>query len=381
MRRRTLLGGLAAAGVGAAALPLLLRQPDESSGPGFKLLLAGDIHFGENYASSGRRIARRYGYDHSFENLRALIGRADYVVANMETPATDLPQRTVEGRRFLHQTSATEAPAALKRNGIRAVSLANNHAMDYGAQGLNDTLESLHRHGLATFGAGQRLEDAAKPLLLRLPSDGGRPRHLAIFGMFEYRPEYDAQYDFYATGATGGVATIDVERFRQLVRRYREQFEDLYVIAFPHWGKNYAWRVRSQIALGRGLIDAGADLVVGHHGHNFQEVERYQGKWILYGIGNFIFNSAGRFAEFDGVPPYGLAVELDFPRSGTGNKIARLYPIMSDNERTNFQPAIPEAQEAERSIRHLLSRSGISASRSALEIAADPLGAHLSLSL
>jgi len=379
MRRRALLGGLAAAGVGAASLPFLFGSEKKGADPGYKLLLAGDIHFGENY-SQGRRVAREHGYDHSFQNLRSLIDRADYVIANMESPATDLPPRTVEGRRFLHQTSATDAPSALRRNGIRAVNLANNHSMDYGSEGLNDTLSSLSKIGLATFGAGQGIEDADKPLLLQLPSNRNPPRHLAIFGMFEYRTEFDAQHHFYATRENSGVATLDIGRFRRLVEGYRKQFEDLYVIAFPHWGRTYAWRAQSQKVLGHQLIDAGADLVIGHHGHNLQEIERYQGKWIVYGIGNFIFNTIGRFSEF-GVPAYGLAVELEFPTTDKGDTTARLYPIIADNKRTNFQPAVAEGAEADSLVRHLLARSGISASRSGLEISADSLGGHLSLTL
>ncbi|MDQ4086513.1 MAG: CapA family protein [Pseudomonadota bacterium] len=376
MNRRAFLGAAGALGIAAAATPFLLhRRP--IAGPGYRLFLGGDVHHGENYVRSGRRIAAQYGYDHSFTHVRPLIARAHYALVNMETPATSIEQSPLTGKHFLHRTHPEEAPAALARHGIRAGGLANNHSMDYGAQGLLDTFAALLRHRIRIFGAGRNLAEAEIPLTLRIPTAGERRQHVAVFGMFEYRADFDLAHNFYATPSRPGVAKIDVRRFEQLVRTYRDRFENLYVIAFPHWGKNYAWRTPEQRELGRGLIDAGADIVFGHHGHNFQEIERYRGKWIFYGIGNFIFNSFGRWTEFPTMPPYGLLVEMDFALDGSRNPIARLYPILVDNPRTNYQPRIPEDREAMGALRRLLIRSELSLGRSDLDVARDELGVHL----
>lgn len=379
MNRRAFLGAAGALGIAAAATPFLLqRRP--AAGPGFRLFLGGDVHHGENYVRSGRRVAAEFGYDHSFAYLQPLISRANYAVVNMETPATALEQSPVTGKHFLHRTNPDEAPAALARHAIRAVGLANNHTMDFGPQGLLDTFAALQRHRIRIFGAGRNLAEAEIPLTLRIPS-AGEPRHVALFAMFEHRPAPDPAHDFYATPSRPGVAKIDARRFEQLVRSYRERFENLYVIAFAHWGRNYAWRTPEQRELGRRLIEVGADTVIGHHGHNYQEIERYRGKWIFYGIGNFIFNSWGRWSEFPTMPRYGLPVELDFALDGSRDPLARLYPILVDNARTNFQPRIPDEGEAADALRRLLARSELSAGRSDLDLARDELGVHLRMEL
>jgi hypothetical protein len=376
------MAGAGALGVAAAAAPFFYWNREADPRPaGFRLLLAGDVHHGENYVNTGRRIAAEYGYDHPFQRLRPLLQRANYVVANMETPATDLTVSPLTDKHYVHRTSPAEAPPAYARNGIRAVGLANNHSMDYGAAGIIHTFDALRANGIRLFGAGPDLAEAEKPLILRIPSAGGPPRHVAVFAMFEYRPDFDGQHSFYATPARPGVAKIDPARFEELARTAREKYENLLVVAFAHWGKNYAWRSPAQAQMGRALIEAGADLVLGHHGHNFQEIERYRGKWILYGIGNFLFNSLGRFKEFGNLPPYGLGVELDFPPGGSGEILARLYPLLVDNTRTNYQPHIPAAAEARQALMTLLERSELSLGRSKLDLAADALGPHLVLTI
>jgi hypothetical protein len=380
MNRRLFLGGAGALAAAAAAAPFLLgRSP--AARPGFRLFLGGDVHFGENYVRTGRQIAARFGYDHSFANLRPLIGRSHYAVVNMETPATSLEQSPVVGKHYLHRTDPAQAPAALARQRIRAVGLANNHSLDYGVQGLLDTFGALQRSGIRIFGAGRNIAEAEIPLTLRIPTTGERRQHVALFAMFEHRPPPDPSHNFYATEMRPGVAKIDPARFERLVRSYRERFENLYVIAFPHWGRNYAWRTPEQRELGRALIEAGADTVIGHHGHNYQEIERYRGRWIFYGIGNFIFNSFGRWSEFPTMPRYGLPVELDFALDGSRDPIARLYPILVDNIRTNYQPRVAEQAEAEDALRRLLARSEISLGRSDVDLAGDELGVHLRMTV
>ncbi|HEX8580077.1 MAG TPA: CapA family protein [Allosphingosinicella sp.] len=376
-----MLVGAAALALGALATPFLLGGGEDAKRPpGYRLLLAGDVHHGDNYRSSGAPLVAEKGYDFSFEQLRPLIGRADFAMANLETPATD---RTVSpiSKHFLHRTSFTQAAPALARAGIDAVGLANNHSMDYGLGGLADTFQALAAAKVGAFGAGANLPAAQQPLLLTIPGEGAAIRHVAVFPMFEYRPEFDGALSYYATASRPGLASIDPKRFAEQIRRLRARFPDLFVIASAHWGRNYAWRTPQQAQLGHALVEAGADLVVGHHGHNFQEVERYRGKWILYGIGNFMFNSRGRFNEFGTLPPYGLGVELDFPKSAEGRPLARLYPVLVDTARTGYQPRIPTPVEAKQALLKLLDRSELSPNRRGVALDQDELGVHLRLSL
>jgi hypothetical protein len=380
MKRRAFLVGAGTLAVGAAAAPFLFGGEEEARAPGYRLLIAGDVHHGENYPSSGARIAAEKGYDYSFERLRPLIGRADFAVVNMETPATNLTVTPIV-KHYLHRTNPDGGPPAIARAGIDAVGLANNHSMDYGRPGLADTLRALVANNIRPFGAGTDLAAAERPLLLAIPNKDGGIGHVAIFSMFEHRPEFEGPNSFYAAPGRPGVAAIDPQRFAERVKQWRKRYPDLFVIASAHWGKNYAWRTAQQAKLGRALIDGGADLVIGHHGHNFQQVERYEGKWILYGIGNFVFNSRGRFNEFGTLPPYGLAVELDFAVSGNGGPVARLYPVLVDNLRTGYQPQIPAPPEATSALLRLLDRSELSAKRNGLRLERDELGSHLKLAL
>ena len=102
----------------------------------------------------------------------ATLRNADFVVANLETPVTDLVESPFSGRkRYIHRADVVETPRALTRGHVAAVSLANNHSFDYGPAGLEQTLEVLAAEGIACFGAALNTTDAVGPFLLDL--DGG----------------------------------------------------------------------------------------------------------------------------------------------------------------------------------------------------------------
>lgn len=346
------------------------------------MLVGGDTNFAESYDfSDGAQITTavaKYGYEHSLEQLAPLLRRADYTVLNLETALTR--PRALDGvsKDYRHWSDADRTCEQLRRQGVDAVGLANNHALDYGMEGLRDTFKALKRYEVQWFGAGDNLYDASKPLIVQRPTDDGRERHVAFFGLFEYRRGYDEKHQFYANARRGGANRLSLEDFARSVRRYRRRYPSLFVIAYPHWGRNYAWRSEVQADKARALIDAGADMVIGHHAHTLQEVERYKDKWILYGIGNFMFNAPGRFGGHPDVLPYGLAVELMFPRTGRAPPEPRLYPILSDNLVTNYQPRLADADAFQRVLAALAARSD-DATRARLAPDADAMGAFIRL--
>lgn len=365
--RRTFIGA-AAASAALAGAPLAAQGPGRRPEPAaaLRILIGGDVSHGESYARpgviEGAQVLATRGYDYSLLGLAPLLRRADYTILNLETPVTDLKRSPLSeaGKDFLHWTHPDKAPDSLAAWGVDAVSLANNHTLDYGLPGLEQSFDALRRHGISWFGAGDNEADAALPLIRAFRMPSGRTVRIALFGQFEYRESYDKKYNFYAAGERGGAHLLSVERFADQVRDYKARFPDLFVIAYPHWGSNYAWRSEKQARLGRGLVDAGADMVIGHHGHTLQEVERYKGKWILYGIGNFMFNSRGRFAQYPQVLPYSLAVELLFA-DGPGAPLpeTRLYPILSDNVVTEFQPRIAGPADAAKVFDTLARKSAV----------------------
>ena len=339
MLRRSFLSGA----VGAA-----LVQPGgqgmahaEAAAPGFHVLFGGDTNFAESYAP---RAAAARGYSRPLSALAPVLKRADLAIVNLETPLTALRTPPHPARDYVHWSDPVLAPAALRAAGIDAVGLANNHAMDFGPQGLDDTLAAAGRQGLASFGAGRDRAAAAAPLLRDLTPGGRRRGALAVFGLFEHRRRYADDYGFYAGDGRPGANRLSPSRFARDVAALRRRVADAYVVAFVHWGKNYAWRTDEQRDTGRALIDAGADLVIGHHGHAMQEVERYRDRWILYGIGNLMFNAPGRFDRHPETPPFSLLVDLGFAWAGPPR--LKAYPILSDNRRTGYRPRLATGAEA-----------------------------------
>ena len=323
----------------------LKSRPQPQQLEATSVLFVGDTHFGDNYfgpASRKRWPVARHGYDYPFAGgLGKLTASADLVVANLETPLMGEGRSALEGRKsHVHWTDPAQAAAALARAGVDAVSLANNHAMDFGEAGLQLSLTRLRASKITAFGAGSNELEAARPLK-RTFGTAQRSVQLVVFGAYWYRPRYDHDYGFYASAEKSGVRALRVAQIRQQIEQLDGQTPHRWVVVFPHWGRNYQLRTTEQRQLAHGLIDAGADMVIGHGAHVFQRVERYRGRWIVYGLGNFVFLSQGRYDEHD-IHPTSMSAELRLSISDANALQAelRLRFIASDNLRTGYQPKL-----------------------------------------
>ncbi len=325
------------------------------------VIFLGDTHPGDNYQESRARrgrinILERFGYGFSFTRLQALLSSADHVVANLETPLSTAREHRLPNKPYIHWSDGKRSSKVLRDIGVDAVSLANNHTMDLGVQGLEDTITALEHHGLEWFGAGLTEERALEPLTLRPPATAPQAR-IDILSGFEHRGNYDEKYGFYAAGDKPGVAPLKKKGVGHIVRSWRKNNRQGYLIAFPHWGKNYMWRTGHQRKLAKRLIKAGVDLVIGHGAHRFQEIERYQGRFILYNLGNFVMNSRGRYGKLNSTP-YSIIAKLELSRdTGELRKRLKLYPINSDNRTSGFQPYLLKGVEFNRFSSLLLERS------------------------
>lgn len=325
------------------------------------LLLLGDTGFGESYqeklATHGKEnILESRDYYSAFEKLASLCQNAETVVLNLETPlyTPDSPSPYENLKSSIHWCDTLQAIEVLKKLKVDAVSMANNHSLDYGREGLLNSIKVLNHNGIQCFGAGINDDRASRPFVFSVPVDTATKK-IYILGGFEYRVKYDTLYHFYADRKTSGVIELDSIIFSLYINYIKTHDPDAFVIIFPHWGSNYSWRSKNQANMGRYWIDAGADLVVGHGAHVYQEIERYKGKWILYSIGNFVFNSSGRYQE-KGVSPYSVAVTVDFDEK---NPRIALYPILSDNLLTGFQPRLLENKEFRSATKEILNASGL----------------------
>jgi hypothetical protein len=106
----------------------------------------------------------------------------------------------------------------------------------------------------------------------------------------------------------------------------------------PHWGENYYLRSSEQTNLAQRLVNAGVDVILGHGPHMMNDICMVDGVWVVYSLGNLIFNSEGEY-DSRGVQPYSLIAEMEFSRRGNAvSGHMNLYPIVSCNQLTQFQP-------------------------------------------
>lgn len=289
----------------------------------------GDIMLG----GTARPELRRFGYDYPFEHVASLLQDADIAFGNLEGPLTE--SGVPEGdKQYVFRSPPAKVVPALKRAGFDILSLANNHSLDYGPQGLADTEAALRAHGIAAVGAGADGRAARAPAILEVR--GKR------FGFLAYSltlPE-----NFFATDTRPGTAFGNEEHVRADVAALKNHVD--FVLVSFHWGQEGKTELRDyQMRVGRAAIEAGARAVIGHHPHILQGVERYRDGVILYSLGNFVFGSYSRSAIRS------VVAQLIFDDRGL--REVRLVPINVNNIAFNFQPKLLSPEAAAASVEHL----------------------------
>ena len=220
--------------------------------------------------------------------MRDLISSADLALANMEESAPDRFQFHRNGTVF---TGDPALLAGIARAGIDVASVASTHIGDGGRAGILQTIASLKKYGIVPFGAGVDLAAARQPAIFE---EGGAK--VAILGYDGISSRY-----YGATKTTIGDAPLESAYFRADIKAARAAGAAV-VIVFPHWGVEYTSGPSSlQQRLGRQMIDAGADLVIGNHPHWAQAMEVYKGKPIWYSLGNFTFDQSWSEPTLEGI--------------------------------------------------------------------------------
>ena len=238
--------------------------------------------------------------------VRALLGGADVALVNLEAPAPDAPTYHPTGYVF---TMDPRLLAGVDRAGIDVVSLANNHIGNAGAAGVVQTVRNLDRRGIAHAGAGRNLAEARRPAWL---AAGGL--RIAVLA-------YDGAGGRHATRTSPGAAPLRLDAMRVDIARARRTGADV-VIVVPHWGREYTDAVTAeQRRVARGLVAAGADLVLGSHSHWAGPLELVSGRLVVYSLGDLVFD-----LQHDARTQQGVIAELTF----AGRRLAQveLHPTL-----------------------------------------------------
>ena len=246
-----------------------------------------------------------------FSGIEPPLASGDISIVNVEMAISDRGRRAPKVFAFRAPSSAAQRIADA---GIDVANLANNHAMDYGAEGLRDTIELLEGAGVVALGAGVNEAEAYRHRVVEV--DGTVA--VAFVGMSTIVPR-----GFAAGGDSPGIASaLETERVLESVRIAAAEAD--VVIAVVHWGVEVATCANArQRSLARRLLDAGADAVIGHHPHLFQAIEFVDGRLVAYSLGNFVWHPRWSITGETGV------LQIDF----LGDRIAgwTFHPHLLDN--------------------------------------------------
>lgn len=231
--------------------------------------------------------------------LRPLFESGDVGIANLEIPLTKTtrgtPLKTAAELKARTQYILKADPQhvlGLKRSGIDMVSLANNHAMDYRAEGLNEMLALLTKHNILYTGAGPTLSESREVTSKYPVALVSALAFMNTGAMTKLVPATDKRPGVHALIFNGTVDKKDRDYLTDWISGQRDG-EEIMIVAL-HWGlEKHTVPTPYQVSLARACIDAGADVVWGHHPHVLQGAELYKGKPILYSMGNLISKKEG----------------------------------------------------------------------------------------
>ncbi len=292
----------------------------------------GDVMLAQ---SIGRRIVRR-GPLAPWRRVVQYFEQADLVVANLE--CTISTRGTPWPKTFTFRAPLAAADS-LVAAGIDVVSLANNHALDYGIPAFEDTLDLLDQRGIGHAGGGRDAAAAHAPLIVE--QNGLSIAFLGYVLPFSGRPAFNTR-QWAATAERPGLALGSPEVVAREVALARASAD--VVLVMVHGGIEYSRRPsKAQRNFARAAIDAGAALVIGHHPHVLHGYQRGSATLVAYSIGNFVFDyftgrpndtaildvtlSANGVESLRWIP---IVIQRGFPRPATGAEIPRILGALTE---------------------------------------------------
>ena len=294
----------------------------------FTVCFGGDISLDEVAVTTKQLDNSENGiYDCISPELIAIMQEADIMCLNNEfTYSTNGSPMNGKAYTFRANPSRVEV---LQEMGVDLVLLANNHVYDYGKQAMLDTLETLENANIDYFGAGRNLEEAMKPVYYEI--NGKTIAFVGASRAEKYKMTPQATED-----SAGILRCYDTKLFLEAIKEADENAD--FVIANVHWGTEYSYELEEvQLTTGKAYLDAGADIIVGGHSHCLQGMEYYNGKPILYSLGNYWFNGKTLDSMLVNLHFYGNDLEQNLEVS--------VIPAIQSNAKTQI---VTNAQEQER---------------------------------
>lgn len=243
----------------------------------YTVVVGGDLMFDRGVEAGLKKNEK--GYDFLFEYVSDYLNEADLVFANLEGSMSDIGTDT--GKKYSFRFEPAAAPA-MSLAGFDVLSLANNHMLDWGRDSLCATIQHLKDSNLNYVGAGCDGTEAEAPYITTLGNT-----KIALLAYTEF---YKGAH---ATDDRAGMSHYDMGLIAERVQDLKENQGVDVVMVSMHWGEEYLNRAPERIVdLGQEFVDMGVDVVIGHHPHVDQEIERYGDGWIIYSLGNFVFDQS-----------------------------------------------------------------------------------------
>jgi len=287
----------------------------------YSLLFTGDILIANELTG----YMKKKGVDYPFRKIRNQLKKYDLVFGNLETPIakTGIP---VRNKPYVFSLDP-RYKNVFKNIRLNAVFLANNHILDYGVEGMRETIRHLKSMGIRYSGAGENISAARRPVAFHVGTS-----EILVFSYCRRPP-----VNFFAGKETPGTAPLYLKYIREDIARYRHR--NAVIIISLHWGIEQTSRPQKyQRGLARLIIDAGAHAVIGHHPHWPQGVEVYKKRPVIYSLGNFV-NGYYNKVEKDNI-----FASLHF--RGTTLKRLEILPVAGKNKKINFQPSVMKGKAA-----------------------------------
>lgn len=298
------------------------QAPEETKTPKeeIKMIAVGDIMLSRVV---GQKMIEYKDYKYPFLETVNITNKADIVFGNLEGPIVS--GRIIKSGEMTFRADL-ESVEGLKLAGFNVLNLANNHITDFGKSGLESTIEVLDSNGILHTGAGTSEEKIYKAAIKDV-----RGTKFAFLGYtYNFNQRKSSSDNIY------GAAYMDAERMKDETRKAKSEAD--VVIISMHAGAEYKiFPNKFQEDFARGAIDAGADLVIGHHPHVVQSVEKYKDGYILYSLGNFVFDQM-----WSNETRLGAIVEVTFEDKKV--KDIKFIPIKIYDY---SQPRVAENEEAE----------------------------------